>query len=178
MSVRVNVLQLPDLKLLAQPEACIGQQIIFYAQADSASSYTWQPGDIHSAVFTSVINGKSGEFAAYKASIEGINGCMNSDSILIRIAENCEIKKAGDVEVHIYPNPSEGNFSVMLSCIATQMVDISISSMDNKLIFLTENISVSGVRVIPIHLPDAAQGTYSILVRGNSGSLKDKIIIR
>lgn len=178
LSVQVNVLQLPEIDLLAPPEACKGQTIILYAKCDSAKSVIWEPGGSTNPVFTPFINGKSGDFVSYKATIEGLNGCKTTDSTQIRIAENCVSRQAGDVNIYIYPNPSNGNFSILLASVSDQMVDIHISSMDNKLVFQSEKIKVSGARLVPVQLRDAAQGTYSISVQSAGAIMKVKIIIR
>ena len=102
---------------------------------------------------------------------------MNADSIQIRIAESCTAKKAGNVDVIYYPNPTDGDFTIMLSSLTSETASINISTINNKQVFRQQNIPVFGINTLHINLKSVAQGTYIINIRTNTGETSDKIVV-
>ena len=71
-----------------------------------------------------------------------------------------------------------GEFTLVLSSALPETANVSIRSMDNKLVYVQENIKVLGVNTLSINLESVAQGTYLIQIKCGSGELKDKIVIK
>ncbi|MFZ4545901.1 MAG: T9SS type A sorting domain-containing protein [Bacteroidales bacterium] len=178
MTVKVNVLQPPKIEMLGPYESCNGRQIILQANADSVSSFLWNPGEATTSIVNPMLNGRVGEAVKYKVLIKGINGCSDSDSLMVKVVAECFDKKAGNVDVRYFPNPNNGNFTLILSSTTAETANITIRTIDNKLIYSLENVQVLGVKIVNINLIPIAQGTYIIDISTGSGRLKDKVVVK
>jgi hypothetical protein len=174
----VNVLQPPAVEMLGPSEACSGQQVILQANTDSASVYLWTPGEASTRFINTTLSGNAGEIVKYNVKITGVNGCATNDSISVKIVTECTEKKAGDVSVKYFPNPTNGDFTIELSSATNETADIKITSVDNKLVYSLENSNVLGIRSLKINLNTHAQGTYLLNIRTISGELTDKLVIK
>lgn len=177
-TVRVNVMQPPLIEMLGPVESCQGRQVIIQAKADSAGSYSWFPGEASSSIYTPTLSGSVGETKKFEVRVTGNNGCSASDSLKIKIIADCIEKKAGNVDVRYYPNPSDGNFKLVLSSANEESAEISIRSIDNKQVYHLNGIQILGVKSLSINLKSIAQGTYVLKINSGSGELVDKILIK
>jgi hypothetical protein len=178
LAVKVNVLQPPKIEMFGPYESCNGRQIILEAKADSVSSFLWDPGEATTSIINPSVSGRPGETAIYKVRIKGNNGCSDSDSLQVKIVADCLEKMAGNTNVGYFPNPSNGDFTLMLSSTTAETANITIRTMDNKLVYSMEDVQVLGVKILNINLNPIAQGTYIIDIMTNSGRLKDKVIVK
>jgi hypothetical protein len=174
----VNVLQPPAVEMLGPSEACNGQQVILQANTDSAGSYLWSPGEATTRFINTTLSGNAGEIKKYSVKVTGLNGCATSDSVSVKIVTDCTEKKAGDVSVKYFPNPTNGDFTIELSSATSETADIKITSMDNKLVYSLDNTNILGIRSLKINLNNLAQGTYILNIRSISGELSDKLVIK
>ena len=174
----VNVLQPPVVEMLGPVEGCPGQQVILQADADSAGSYLWNPGEATTRFINTTISGNAGEIKKYSVKVTGLNGCATSNSMSVKIVTDCNEKKAGDVSVKYYPNPTNGHFTIELSSSTNENIGIRITSMDNKLVYSLENSNVLGIKTLKINLSALAQGTYIMNIQSISGELTDKLVIK
>jgi hypothetical protein len=174
----VNVLQPPAVEMLGPSEACNGQQVILQANTDSAGSYLWSPGEATTRFINTTLSGNAGEIRKYSVKVTGLNGCATSDSVSVKIVTDCTEKKAGDVSVKYFPNPTNGDFTIELSSATNETADIKIITVDNKLVYILENTNVLGIKSLKINLNNLAQGTYILNIRSISGELSDKLVIK
>ncbi len=178
LTANVSVLQPPVIELLGPVESCQGHQVILQANADSVAGYLWTPGEATQSFIRATISGAIGEYRKYKVEVRGNNGCSISDSIQVKIVTDCDDRKAGDMDVRYYPNPTNGDFTLLLSSGTYEIAEVNISSMDNKQVFSLEKVQVYGVLSIPVNLKSFASGTYILAVKCRSGQLKDKLVIK
>ena len=178
LKAQVNVLQPPVIDMLGPVESCQGRQVIIEAKADSTLAYLWTPGEVSTPVINPVVSGNIGEIKKYSVHVTGLNGCSSSDSFTLKIVTDCTDKKAGDIDVRYYPNPTNGDFTLVLSSAIAESANVSISSMDNKLVYQLDNVQVMGVNTQKINLTSLAQGTYLLYIKCGSGELKDKIVVK
>ena len=178
LKVTVTVLHLPEIVMQGPVESCPGRQVIIQATADSAASYQWLPGGAATSFINPIVSGNIGEIRQFDVQVTGLNGCRATDSLLVRLVNDCKDTRAGNLDVRWFPNPSDGNFTLMLSSATNETAGISLSSMDNKLIYSVENLNVLGVKTLELHLNSLAQGTYLLSIKCNSGELKDKLVVK
>jgi hypothetical protein len=178
LSTTVQVLQPPELMLQGPAESCQGKQIIIQAEADSTVEIHWMPGEAITSFITPVVLGNTGETVKYNVRVTDKSGCSASDSLLVKIVSDCVDKKAGDMDVKFYPNPTNGDFTLLLSSAIAESADIQINTIDNKVVYALENVTVFGIKQQSINLKSLAQGTYILQVRCGSGELRDKLVIK
>ncbi len=178
LTAKVNVILPPDIEMVGPVESCKGRQVIFQANADSVAGYRWTPGEMTSSFISTRISGNVGEDIKYRVEVKGKNGCAASNSIIVEIVADCVDQQAGDMDVRYYPNPTSGEFTLMLSSSNPETADISIRTIDNKLVYTLEKIQVYGVKTFDINLRFLAQGTYILNVKSGTGELTDKIVVK
>ncbi len=174
----VTVRQLPLIELLGPSQSCSGRQIILQAGSDSAAAYYWTPGSATSTFITASVAGSAGESQKIKVMVTGKNGCTASDSLMVKIVTDCIDKKAGNMDVRYFPNPSNGNFALVLSSAMADNADIQISTVDGKLVYVAGNVMVYGITTLNINLNPSTQGAYLLHIRCGSGELTDKLLIK
>jgi len=178
LKATVNVLQPPVSEILGPTESCQGSSVIIQANADSVASYLWTPGNAVTQFINTTISGTIGETRKFKVLMTGNNGCQTTDSLSVKIVNDCIEKKAGNVDVRFYPNPTNGDLTLVLSSDIPESVKVTVSSTDNKLVYSISNIQVWGVKTFHIDLKSMAQGTYILDIKSGSGELKDKVVVK
>ena len=82
------------------------------------------------------------------------------------------------MDVRYFPNPSNGNFALVLSSAMADNADIQISTVDGKLVYVAGNVMVYGITTLNINLNPSTQGAYLLHIRCGSGELTDKLLIK
>lgn len=141
-----------------------------------ASSYTWidcATGNViageTSQTFTAL---ESGE---YQVIIE-INGCENtSDCVYVEVETSSLLENESELDAYVYPNPSNGVFTIELSALHTDNVTLSIIDLSGKVVsFEKHDVSASHLS-IPMNLKSAESGIY--FVRINAGKIITKRVV-
>jgi hypothetical protein len=118
------------------------------------------------------------------ASIEvyGTNDCGDgtvSPVLEVNVANTFGIGEADlNVDVSIFPNPTNGTFNVKLSSESNEVVKLSISSMVGESIYSAEQINVDGEFIKTIDLSSFAEGIYFITIENNNKVLTEKIVVQ
>jgi len=177
LSVTVTVKELPVAIIRGPVVACQNQEILLDATSASVASYLWLPGNDTSAIIRTKINASAGNEQIISLLVNGVNGCNNHAEQKISIVSECEQKMLGNIQVMVFPNPSDGNFSVMLSTEKPDQVSVKVTSMEGKTVFEKDNILVHGVYTQSINLGQVGKGAYILALKSSGNSLEEKIII-
>ena len=77
---------------------------------------------------------------------------------------------------NLYPNPSDGYFQLEAEFGEWESLDVEVFSIVGQLVFVQR---VTGTEVrLDLDIRDVAKGTYILRMRGESGSLLRKVVIR
>ena len=142
-----------------------------------ASSYTWIdcatgnviPGET-SQTFTAT---ESGE---YQVVIE-INGCENtSECVYVEVETSGLLENQSELEVHLYPNPSNGIFMLAIGGMRSNQIELSITDLTGKTIFTQSCAPSSNNLIVPIDISSAEEGVYFVRING-SNIMTKRIII-
>ena len=79
--------------------------------------------------------------------------------------------------VEIYPNPSNGNFSILINDYASSEFDITIIDLTGKIILQETYISKSGENELNIRLSDVSNGLYMLNIRKGDKNVTRKLFI-
>ncbi len=85
-------------------------------------------------------------------------------------------EKDASLDFMIYPNPNNGNFRLDLKQIEAK--DVSINSIDGKLVFRKDLKDKYGTENLQIHLNGITPGTYIIQVGTGRRSYRNKFIVK
>ena len=117
-------------------------------------------------VFTAVDSGD------YMITVTDAMGC--TDSLIVSVFVN-DVYNANQLELGIYPNPSNGALNVTLSN-HRHNANIDIYDMQGRLVFNSGGLTESGN--IPLDLQHLHSGTYVMVIRTNEGSGTSRIVIQ
>lgn len=176
--VTVTVKNLPEATIIGPQVACEHQNILLDATSGTVASYLWLPAGDTSSFVKTAITAAVGSSQKITLLVKGKNGCNNQALFQIKIDNNCVQKQLGDIQIMVFPNPSDGNFSIMFSSEKPEEVSLKITSIDGKTIYSIDQIFVHGVRILPIQLKQVSKGTYILTISSKADkSMEEKIII-
>ncbi len=84
---------------------------------------------------------------------------------------------AAGVDLNIFPNPNQGNFTVSISSTTTLNGTLSIVDQLGRTI-TTQGIEVAGTKQIPLELGNIAQGAYLLVINAEGSRSVKQFIVR
>ncbi|MCX6268732.1 MAG: C25 family cysteine peptidase [Bacteroidetes bacterium] len=86
--------------------------------------------------------------------------------------------KTGTLACSVLPNPSDGNFSLIINSSGTDLVGISVFDMIGMTVYADNNISVTGKISKNINLTSLPDGIYFLKIAGTQLMTTKKLIIK
>jgi len=83
-----------------------------------------------------------------------------------------------DLKVNIYPNPSDGSFTLTMNIARSQDINISVFDIRGKRIYSNYEKQLSGTYNKQIDLNDYAKGLYHLRIVTNEGVANKKVIVQ
>ncbi|MES2836019.1 MAG: choice-of-anchor tandem repeat GloVer-containing protein [Bacteroidota bacterium] len=164
ISVKVN--PLPSVTATANPvTVCVGDSITF--EGGGANSYAWTGGITNGIRFRPSLGTNT-----YTVTGTDGNGCSNKASVTITVDLCTGITHYSNLntEVSIYPNPSNGIFTIVS---AEKIRDVVIVNVLGETIYSSQ-INTSKTE---IDLSNQPEGVYFINLKTENGNATKKIII-
>lgn len=137
------------------------------------SNHIWQPSGNTGSTETVTSNGQ------YIVTATDGNNCTNSDTVLVIFEDCASIDELGGLaSLDVFPNPSNGYFTVQLSAIdGVEIKGVEILTLDGKLIaseYVDQNTSFYNNE---FDLSSESRGVYFFKVITTEGSRVEKLII-
>jgi len=85
-------------------------------------------------------------------------------------------RRFNDNQLHVYPNPTKGVFTINMTLDEKQNVNITLYNLQGQLIN-SENLSVTGQLNKQMNLTGFAKGIYYLQIKGERGVVTKKIIL-
>ena len=85
---------------------------------------------------------------------------------------------AENVNLNIYPNPSEGVFNVKFNTIEKYDVDLMILSSNGSLVYSKTDLNVDGQTNIKVDISAHAKGVYQLLIKSENGIISKRLIMK
>lgn len=106
------------------------------------------------------------------------NGCSNSSTQNITV-NNCIgiIENANVYEVNVYPNPTQGMFTLAINNGSIEELIVTIVDMQGKTIFTSRDKNIGNEFKKQIDLSDVSKGIYFIKLNTGSGVKVQKLIV-
>lgn len=73
-----------------------------------------------------------------------------------------------DNNISIYPNPASAQFSVQISSLSTQQIQLQLTDMQGHVLYTSKSNITKGVQSLPIDISKFANGNYMLLVSSNN----------
>ncbi len=131
-------------------------------------SYIWSTGDTNNTI---IAYKNPNIFDTIWVKVIDMNDCETVDSIIIEWAPYESINEFGKDQFQIYPNPSDGNISILLS---QDAFTISVFNVSGQKLREFKNLKQGKHN---IHLSDLPSGLYFIEIQTNKGNSTHKFMI-
>lgn len=163
----------PVIDLGVDTTLCEYESIILDAGAGFVS-YNWSTGG---AVNTETIDTALvgiGTFPIW-VSVEGANGCLGYDTVMVTFEICSEIETVNDVIVNLYPNPNSGEFNIDLSNLNGETT-ILISNISGQVV--EEIKSEYSSSIVNVSLSNYDKGVYIISINNSEYKNTVKMLIK
>jgi len=175
-----------DLVVMASPEFDLGSDTaicanIVYtldATAPDVTSYLWSPGNQTTSSIDVDSTGIGIGSQEFSVEVTGTNGCITMKSVTITFEDCAGIEDiAGLKTLNIFPNPNEGNFTVLISTTQSLNADIQIINSVGVVQFQEENVKIDGLYRKDISLKNLKPGIYYLSLKNSDGAAIKKIVV-
>jgi parallel beta-helix repeat protein len=141
------------------------------------TTYAWAFGDGNTSTDQNPVHVYSNS-GMYNVTLVVTNDCGSTtfmDSVTIAIVGIDEL--IADGEVNIYPNPSNGDFTIDMQVLASSNVTIRVVNTIGAVVFESTPTIVEGVYSEAISLGNVEGGVYFVEVLANDSKLIKKLVI-
>ena len=106
-----------------------------------------------------------------------VNGCSSavSNSILVLPVSVTDLSISRTLD--IYPNPSNGQFTVKVNTLKTEEYSIEVYNNLGAIIWKQENVSINGTYTAHVDLNGSPSGVYMVALRNKANSIVKKVVI-
>jgi len=143
-TLSVNILPAPQVELRNDTSICHNHTIDLNATAQGNNTYYWTPGEYSDAIINIDSTGVGFGDITYTVIATGENGCETHKSVTITFEDCSGIPELlNNIQINIYPNPSNGQFVLLLNSDKKEKVTVIIADQNGKKVF-NENFTVEG----------------------------------
>ena len=177
-SLLLTVRQLPQIDLGKDTIACANTQVTLNAAYPDATAYFWLPSNKTTPSITVDSAGIGLHSEKIMVMVTDNKGCVGKDSVMVSFKVCGGIEELAGVAVEVYPNPNRGIFTLGMTAMKTERLDISVMDPSGKTVYHTSNLEVSGQFTEKIDVSHLAPGAYLLMVSNGSGKTIRKIVIQ
>ena len=177
-SIALGIQPLPVVNLGVDTVVCAGKSVTLDATTPDAQGYLWLPSNKTTAtiqVDSTGIGIGSGKIIAL---VSGLHGCVGKDSITVAFKDCTGIEELSGIAVRIFPNPSNGLFTLEMNAGKPETVNIRIMDPKGEVVYMRSSIEVVGITSEKINVADLRQGNYLMEIYNDKGSIIRKIVIQ
>jgi hypothetical protein len=174
----LSFLNVPVVELGKDTLLCANHSIVLNATSPDAFSYRWLPSNKTTPTITVDSAGIGLNNQKIAVLVEGTNGCIASDSVMVGFRICGGVEEIPGMELSVYPNPGDGNFTVELSTITPRKVSITVFNASGQPVFNGPESTVSRESTQKIDLSTQNAGSYMLQVSDGSAKLTRKLVIR
>ncbi len=170
----------PVVNIIAEPglTACWYQTITLDATTPGAVSYLWTPG----GATTPTIDVTYAEYGigAHDFSVTVNTGSCDATKEVSTYLDACTAigEKNNGVSVSVFPNPSNGEFTLELNSAKSVIADMSITNSLGMKVYAEKNVSVNGKVVKNLSLSNLSSRIYLLTLQNGDLKITQKIFIK
>ncbi|HXB39372.1 MAG TPA: DUF2341 domain-containing protein [Bacteroidia bacterium] len=173
-TITATVNPLPTITLSPATSICVGGSTPL--TASGGTNYNWSPPAGLSSTTGSSVTASPTVTTTYTVLVTGGNGCQKSDTVTVTVNVCTGIQQGlSFTEIHAYPNPNHGAFTLAGNFGDSREVFISLNNMLGETVKVIENTELSGNYKKEINIADLPEGIYFLLLKTKEGSQIKKI---
>jgi len=176
-SVTITEPPAPDITTFsndATPGACDGNAIVSVNGGTPPYAYQWDAaaGSQTTTIADSLCPG------TYAVTVTDAKGCTYVDSVNVGNTTGINNQYSiNNIQLKVYPNPSTGEFMIMLNILKKQDIEIKLLNIAGQLIFREKMDNLSGSCSKVFDVKDYAKGVYTLQIIGGEGVINTKIVV-
>lgn len=164
----------PAIPTVTPATICAGSDALYFASSAGADNYTWTAtgadyeectnGAIPCSQYYVIWNANGGTM-----SVTASNTCGTSAPF--SMGTNCRISNSGNMDTKVYPNPTDGNLTILFNSYAGGQYNLTVTDMAGRT-FLREDVKAnSGLNEHIIDLGTANPGMYMLYLKDAAGDI-------
>lgn len=165
----VIVNQLPNINLSAsQSTICLGHTVNI--NANGASTYVWQPGNLTGTSVT----GSPSVTTVYTVTGTDVNGCSNTSTISVMVDPCTGIIQSGNVmaEFKVYPNPVQDVINIRINTLSEISLKLELFDAAGKLVAKNSLKFSNEIKETSFNTSHLAAGIYQLKISGSERETK------
>ena len=170
----------PVVNVVADPglTACWYQTITLDATTPGAVSYLWTPG----GATTPTIDVTYAQYGigAHEFTVAVNMGSCETTKAVSTYLDACTLvgEKSKNVAVSVYPNPSNGSFTLEMNTGSTIVADLNITNSLGMNVYSEKDVTVSGKTLKSLNLSNLSSGIYMLNLQNGDMKVSQKILIK
>lgn len=176
-SVTVNAL--PVVTVSADTTICADHSITVLAESQGDVSYLWSPGNQTSSFITVDSTG-------YGLGIQPISvlvtnnqtNCQSSAQTSVTIEDCTGINEINTSDLLVYPNPSNGTFTLKLDSRILKNYNLELYDVTNKMVYQQSNVSMNSSGSVIVYTSGLVEGVYTLYLKGEKAEFSTKLVIK
>jgi hypothetical protein len=157
------------------------------SQAANATSYAWtimpeNAGSLSPNGLNAQVTWADGFTGNAELTIKALNDCGQgpvSPAFSVTVYSSQGIGEGNEkLNLEVYPNPSEGTFTLSLVNGKDRTIQIRISNANGKAVFSREQVLPAGAQSLKVNLSTQPDGVYSLIIQGDHGVISRKIVLK
>lgn len=173
-----TVNELPYLYLPADTMACDNHSVTLTAVTTGNVQYLWSPGGYITQSIIVDSTGIGTGTGVWTVLVTGDNGCSKEASVNLTFNDCTGIDNTERGSVSIYPNPSDGRFSIGSGSGIQGTYNLTITDASNKIVFSKSDILIGIQKQQVINAGMLSEGIYLVKLSNVEGTLSAKLIIK
>jgi len=163
-------ISLPVVSLPADTAICPGVDSLTLDAGGGWESYLWSTGDTTQTITIS-------DTGTYSVDASTSYGCYSLGSIIVTKAPCPGINTPSAPELHIYPNPNQGSFTLSINGLNGEDYTMRIFNIIGQMVYVEAINDLSGNITQQIDISNLPAGLYTIELNIGGQVLHEKVIV-
>ncbi|MDY0102078.1 MAG: T9SS type A sorting domain-containing protein [Lentimicrobium sp.] len=176
-SYTVTVNALPVVSLVSDTSGCYNHVITLVAETEGAVNYLWTPGNYTSQSINVDTTGFGGGTHSWTVVVTDENNCTSSATSTVNFYDCTGIDEPGINAAEIYPNPSNGAFTIRFAKATSKTVNLTIADAAGNEVYQLNN-ATPGNKELKVRVPGLAAGIYMVKITDDNKISSLRLIIK
>lgn len=173
----VTIRELPTIDLGDDMTICANETLLLDA-GNAGATYVWSTGETTQTILIDTTGVGIGTLDVW-VEVTDTYLCANTAEISIQFDDCTGISEISEQwSVEIFPNPSNGIFSIKLNTVSNKPVSMSLFNTFGKELYKMDNVSIKASKVIELDLTAQPDGIYFISLTGDGINMIRKVVIQ